>query len=246
MIPFFEIKKKNQNLSKYPLSLRKKNNFQITDCSFYKYSQIHNTKTICLVQKTLPISNESSISAIRGFQYIQPILCVFTKYQVRNIPYLNFNELALKYPYFHEIWNTHQTASAPEESPLGADMASSEWLAMTVVCLGVTQPNCTNQCNHQTSGAVLTSMAIFNKLKLASVWNKCTTASAGIFHKQLSIYIVLFIYAYMLGWKIHKISGNDFTLGHRDQHHSSLLLHYSSLSYTISSIYSQICWGILT
>ncbi len=31
--------------------------------TFYKYSQIQNTKTTCLVQKTLPNSNEASISA---------------------------------------------------------------------------------------------------------------------------------------------------------------------------------------
>ncbi len=34
-------------------------------------------------------------------------------------PYHDFAKLALKYPYFHEIWNSHYSISAPKESPPG-------------------------------------------------------------------------------------------------------------------------------
>ncbi len=70
----------------------------------------------------MPISNDHSKcfnihrTRLKGVEILGNFklypFCIFKKH-----PYHDFMKNNLKYPYFHEICNTHSIQSAPEESP---------------------------------------------------------------------------------------------------------------------------------
>ncbi len=85
----------------------------------YKNSQIHNTKTIFLVQKNhlnvqmLRFTYRNWLSwDIGGFENIH-FLCIFLKFQVRNTPISWFREIGFKIPLF--LWNLDCTRRALPE-----------------------------------------------------------------------------------------------------------------------------------
>ncbi len=119
----------------------------------YKYSQVDNTKTFCLFELQLGLIKSYLIQGLNYFKHtlsniiiyctitgsrklkIQcqntPLLGGFTKFTCKKtLPYHDFVKFALKYPYFREIWNTHQTISAPEEAPPGVCTPNSLVLGM--------------------------------------------------------------------------------------------------------------------
>ncbi len=88
----------------------------------YKYSQVHLQRSVWTISKTLfltslyiaqsqvhweqLIDDRSQESSKNGVK-IYPFWEGFTKFQLKNTSDHNFAKLALKYPYFHEIWDTH-------------------------------------------------------------------------------------------------------------------------------------------
>ncbi len=92
----------------------------------YKYSQVHNTKTICLIELFQRHSNwliiacctiTDSLKTIDSWQISRKLkiwyqnIPLFGEFHEmsskKHPPYHDFAKLALKYPYFREIWNTH-------------------------------------------------------------------------------------------------------------------------------------------
>ncbi len=143
--PFFSKSRKKVKTFQKPPIFKKTRKIMTFHHIYYKYSQVHNTKTICLFEQfqkhssniIVYCSTTGSLKTIDSWQFsrklkiygfkIYPFLGGFTKFQVNNTPISWFHEIGFKIPLFS--WNLEHTLDhkCPWRFPTGHITSHGIW-----------------------------------------------------------------------------------------------------------------------